>query len=316
MRSIRHESGPPATPTPPPSGTGRAHGRVIPALARHCLRVIGVAIALLTLGATTAGPAWADIEPNNTLDTAQRITVGVNGALAGRIAAPGDQDTFQFSVVAGTRYVAEILDVDNSVGQMSLHAYNNFLGRQNYGTDTCNGTGNVCARIEFTAPMTGDNYLQTHAASPTATGNYRIRVMKAYDHNLVQDTNGEPDDTLALAEPLTVGTAGAITRPIALRTPTFVTVTGDQDTYRFSVVAGTRYVAEILDVDNSEGQMSLHAYNNFLGRQNYGTDTCNGTGNVCARIEFTAPMTGDNYLQTHAVSTTSSGGYSIRVFRA
>ena len=112
----------------------------------------------------------------------------------------------------------------------------------------CNGNGDVCARIQFTTSLAGDYFLRARPVDNNRAGTYSIRVLPRYDQGLTRGTDGEPNDALALAEPIRVGRTSALTRTIAPRTATFVTVAGDQDYYRFSGVPGTTYVAEIFNV--------------------------------------------------------------------
>ena len=263
----------------------------------------------LTAALATAGVANADVEPNGSIATAEPITVGVGGALTGQISPAGDQDSYRFSGVAGRTYVAEIFNVSSSLANMGVTAFDP-AGNNLKFTTGCNGTGNVCARIEFTAGLTNNYFLRASGPSNNS-GTYRIRVLPRYDEGLTHAADGEPNDLQALAEPISPGTAGALTRTIAPRTPTFVTVNSDQDYYRFTGVAGKTYVAEVLNVSSSLGNMGVTAFDSAKNNLKF-TTGCNGTGNVCARIEFTAGLT-DTYFLRASGPSNNSGTYSIRV---
>ena len=93
------------------------------------------------------------------------------------------------------------------------------------------------------------------------TGSYKVRVLPKFDEGLVQGAQGEPDDVLSLAQPISVGTGGALTRTFAVRDSRYTTESSDQDFFRFSATAGRTYVAEVLNVSSSVTDVNLVGYN-------------------------------------------------------
>ena len=279
---------------------------------RNWLSVVVVS-GLLVLSGVLASSASADTEPNNSFDQAQSITVGVGGTISASISPAGDLDYYRFAGVAGRTYTAELLNVATSLGDTSLYGYD--AGHTELkSTYYCNGTGNVCDRIEFTTSLAGDYFLRVSGANNTKSGTYSIRVLQKYDEGLSRGADGEPNDTRALAEPITVGTAQALTRPISPRSSTYVTNDGDRDYFHFTGIAGHTYTAEVFNVAAGLGDTSLYGYD-ASGSELKSTYYCNGTGSVCDRIEFTTSLAGDYFLRVSGANNTKSGTYSIRVLQ-
>jgi hypothetical protein len=131
---------------------------------------------VLAVGFISTSPAEADTEPNNSQAAAEPIAVGLATSIVGKIAPAGDQDFYRFSGVAGKTYVAEVLNVASAVGSMSLYGYNS-SSTVLASTPSCNGSGNVCARIQFTTSLAGTYFLRARATSTTTSGSYTIRVL-------------------------------------------------------------------------------------------------------------------------------------------
>jgi hypothetical protein len=290
----------------------RRRGRILPT-------ALLSTIVLLTLGLTPAHAArtnfepanTSEIEPNNTMETAQQIGVGVHVGIDAKISPARDVDFFKFAGVAGHTYVAQVYDVAAGMGDMSLYAYDS-NGNTLTSTYRCNGSADVCDQIQFTASSSGEYYVQSLAVSGSITGAYSIRVLPRYGQGLKHDRDGEPDDAIALAGTIKVGVGGGLNRTLYPRSGKYFTVAGDQDFYRFTAVAGHTYMAEVYDVAAGIGDMSLYAYDadgNGLGS----TYRCNGSGDVCDRVQFTAATSGSYFVQALAVSGSTSGAYSVRV---
>lgn len=270
-----------------------------------------IALALIAGIAPLATEAAADTEPNNVVGAAESIGVGTAASRAGQITPAGDQDYYRFTGVEGGTYVVEIYNVASDLSDVGLTAYN-AAGTVLQSTSYCNAGGDVCARIQFTTSSAGSFFLRAKAYSSDRTGTYRIRVLPRYDQGLTRAASGEPNDAQALAEPISVGTAGTLTRVIYPRTAAYKTITAEQDYYRFTGTAGGTYVAEILNVAGDLGDMGL-TVSNLAGTTLGSTAYCNATGDVCARIEFTTSIAGTFFLRARPYSTDKSGVYAIRV---
>jgi hypothetical protein len=275
---------------------------------RKGLRGAFAAVLAAVVVLVSPGLARAETEPNDALATATPIFV--NGSDSGTLTT-GDQDYYRFSAQAGHTYVIEAYNVSSSLRQMTLYGYNSAGSTLDY-TSSCNGSGNVCARIQFTAGLDGDHYLRLKSYYTADTGSYSVRVLPSYDAGLARGTDGEPDDALALAEPIAVGMGGALKRTVAARNPAYSTNSSDQDYFHFTGKAGHTYVLEAYDVSMSLRELTLYAYSTSGSTLDY-TSSCNGSGNVCARVQFTAGLDGEYFLRVKPYYNADNGTYSVRV---
>jgi hypothetical protein len=134
-----------------------------------------------------------------------------------------------------------------------------------------------------------------------------------YGHGLVGDSTGEPDDVLALAQPISPGFDGALSRSIYPRNPAYTTVDDDTDFFRFTGVAGVTYTAEVYNAASGLERTALTVFDSSgrqLGRDSY---CYGGSGNVCNRVQFDVSIAGTYYLQVKAANTNASGTYGVRV---
>ena len=107
-------------------------------------------------------------------------------------------------------------------------------------------------------------------------------------------------------------TAGsASTLPVGWLTPTQARISSssDVDWYRFSAIAGYRYVFETFNV--SPHLSSLLRLFNTNGSTQIAYDYSGGTGNTLSRITWLAVSSGDYYLSVS--SSSGAGPYSIRI---
>lgn len=276
------------------------------------LLALALGTALVSpVAAGAAGPAAVAVDPDGTAATAATIGIGIGSARSGTIDPEGDVDFYKFAATAGRTYTVELYNVAADLGTMYLHAYNAAGTTLTY-TNGCNGSGNVCARLQLKPSIGGTYFLRVKPYRGEKSGTYAIRVLPRYDQGLTRGASGEPDDALALAAPLAVGTSGAPTRAIYPLGENYHTVGPDQDHYRFTAVAGRTYTAELYDVASDLGTMYFHAYNAAGTTLTY-TNGCNTKGGVCARLKFTPSIGGTFFLRAKPYSGDKSGTYKIRV---
>ena len=111
----------------------------------------------------------------------------------------------------------------------------------------------------------------------------------------------EPNDTVSTASPLS---AGWLTPTLAR-----ISLSSDEDWYRFSAVSGYRYVFETYNLSpHLSTLLRLYATN---GTTELDYDHSGGTGNSYSRITWQAPSSGDFYLRVSRNS--GAGQYSIRI---
>jgi hypothetical protein len=265
------------------------------------------------------GAAWdasKDQEPNDVLEIANALSVGLGNAVTrqitdnpGLISGDDDQDYYRFSGQAGQTFVIETFNVAGS-GGTSLRLYNN---TGTLLTTGASGTGVVNKRITFTLTAGGTYFILVAQADYTSwTGTYSLRVLPRYDQPGAtwSTTNDyEPNDVPEIANAIGVGPSAAVARQITSR-GNLVSGDDDQDYYRFSAQAGQNVVIETFNVAGSGGT-SLTLLNDA------GTELAAGragTGAVNRRISFTLTASGTYFVQVAQADYTSwTGSYSLRV---
>jgi hypothetical protein len=298
------------------------------------MRMTQLLIIIALFASLTALPrsvrAAGEQEPNNTQAQANPIALGyANAVVDAALSSGSDVDFFKFVAEAGRTYVIETYNIQGQprTDATGLWVYNNAgteLQNDQYGD---NGTGAANARIIF-KPLTAGTYFirvrygSRYSASNAWTGNYSLRVLPKHDETgfgWAAAADYEPNDVLELANPITVGLAGAVTRQLFDHTA-FVTDGADQDYYRFTAVAGRTYVIETYDI---QGQLRTDAtglwlYNSSgteLQDDQYGD---NGTGVANARIVFKAVTSGAYYVRVrhgarYSLVNPWIGTYSLRI---
>lgn len=292
-------------------------------------------LILLTLVATfTALPptarAASEQEPNNTQPQANTIAPGyANAVVDAALSAASDVDFFKFTAAAGRTYVIETYNIQgqprsDATGLWLYNGSGTELANDRYGDG---GTGTANARIIF-KPLTSGTYFirvrygDRFSLSNAWTGSYSLRVLPKHSEagsGWDAAADYEPNDVLELANPISVGLAGAVTRQLFDHTG-FVTDNADQDYYQFTAVAGRTYVIETFNI---QGQLrsdatGLWLYNSSgaeLQADQYGDE---GTGAANARMVFKAVTAGTYYIRVrhgarYSVSNAWIGTYSLHI---
>jgi len=112
-------------------------------------------------------------------DTSTTGRVSVGGSATGEI-APGssDKDWFKVSLIAGRTYEIDLEGAATSAGTLNnpfLRGVYNSDGSPTGLSDDDSGVGSN-AKLEFTAPTTGDYYLEAGSSGATDAGTYRLSV--------------------------------------------------------------------------------------------------------------------------------------------
>lgn len=263
----------------------------------------------------------AEVEPNNTIAQANPIVVGyTQGHRNATIPTASDVDVFKFTAAANATYVIETYNVAGTPGTDA----NGIWLRNASGTALTddrhanNGTGTASARIVFTFVNAGIYYITVDTAEfGSWTGTYSLRVLPKYNQpgaGWDPAADYEPNDTKEIANAMTIGLGGAVTRQLADHT-SFATADSDNDYYVFTATAGRTYVIEIYNVAGTSSRaVGLWLYNNTgsaITNDQYGN---NGTGAVNARIIFTASASEAVFIQVKdATFEEWAGTYSLRV---
>ena len=254
-------------------------------------------------------------EPNNTLDTAEPITPGITGlarAIEPRNPAfntnTADRDAFYFSAVPSQTYTAEVFDVASSLGNLCIAVYDSAM---NLVSSECyNGSGNVSARAEFDVSLAGTYFIRVSPDYSSQSGTYRVRVLPQSGHGLTWGSDGEPNDTMALAQPQPLGTFRTAT--IAARNPSFNTQTSDRDYYSISTTAGRRYTVTTSNLTGTIiGQGDLTVYDSAGTSVAYSGYCAEAVGTQCNLVSFDSSLGGTYFVRFDPEYSSQSGTYKL-----
>jgi len=277
---------------------------------------VTVGAMLIVLG--VPAEAFAEPEPNDSMETAVPLTLGRVGIGDGQIFPAGDVDYYKFVTTTGGTFVAEAFNVAVDLGRIEL-SVRNAAGTELGVSSSCGtaSTGNVCARVQVTVSIAGTYFLRLSGYSSLASGTYRVRVLPRYDQGLTWDSAGEPNDVLALAPEIGVGRTEAITRRIYPRNPDYYTVRAEEDYYRFVAQSAGTFVVEAFNVASDLGRVDLSVYNS-AGTELGVSSSCGSfsSGNVCARVQVRVSIAGTYFVRVMPYSTVASGTYRLRVLPA
>ena len=227
-------------------------------------------------------------------DTDNTATVGAH--TWGKIEADDDRDWFKVDLTAGKLYQIDVRgDEQHPVGEdmvidMHLHGVYDSAGNLLPGTEQSNAGWWLSPRLYFDPPATGTYYIEL--GSNCGTGNYRLTVTdKGADQSADTSTTG----TVAVD-----GTAiGSIPG------------SGDQDWFKASLTAGTKYRIGIDARDDGQaGWLSdpaLLGIHDADGDLIANTDDDNGGTGRNSLLEFTPTTTGDHFIAV------GYGEYSLRL---
>ena len=156
--------------------------------------------------------------------------------------------------------------------------------------------------LSYTAPSTGEIYIEAGAFSSALTGSYQLDVKQtSIATSSLGDIVGDTISEASLANLNTIFDGN-------------IDFLGDRDMFRFSLEADTTYRFDVRGSHSNHGtlwdpQAFLYNENNTLVAQ----DDDSGTG-FEASISYTTPDTGDYYLNVMAnigELSQTSGSYSV-----
>jgi hypothetical protein len=291
----------------------------------------------------------AEIEPNNVSTQAQQLdSIGRANPVQAAINVASDTDWFAFNAVGGQTYVIELFDVAATLGALGVSCAGDGMTQGNGlgvlvldsaatlragGCDAASFTqtaGNVHHFVEFTAPASGRYFVLVIPNSGTVTGNYGLRILPRYDQSGASwdAASFEPNNARANSYALGIGSSAALNSQIEARDPDFSSFQPDKDWYRFTAVAGRSYTVELFSVaaglagngsscqDEVSGTgVGLNIFG-LSGTLIIGDCNAEGTtanGELHHQVQFSAPESGEIYLQVAPNAPQASGGYSLRV---
>jgi cell division septation protein DedD len=186
-------------------------------------------------------------EPNNSVWNSYLIAVGTEHAIQSQIEARttglstywAEQDWYRFAATANQAYIAELFDVDASLGVTgtSCDGVNHRTGttiriyRPNgtlfAGTCTPNGTtgvGNVQHRLLFTAEQSDTYHIRVRPNGNNAAGSYRLRVCLNDGSGVCPDSPPPANTNTPTATSTPTSTPTATSTPTSTPTATHTSV--------------------------------------------------------------------------------------------
>jgi len=228
-------------------------------------------------GSYTLSLSIAD-DHGDSIDTASTISPGLTPS--------DDLDFFRFSAQTGTTYTIEVLLDSHPDTVLTLYDSRGNLLDEN--DDGRQGGGEL---LEWNAPSTGDYYVEVRSYYQSSdTGSYTLSLspeIRAFDQH---------GDSLQTASTISHGlTTGAIDP------------SDDSDFFRFSAQAGTTYTIEVLLDSHPDTVLTLYdSRGNWLDENDDGR---RGGGEL---LEWTAPSTGDHYVEVRSYYQSSdTGSYTL-----
>lgn len=278
-------------------------------------------LLLVLVWVISVGHVLAESEPNDSIATADPITIGYAGGEVNATLTDNDNDYYMFTAVAGRTYVIETYNIQGTPGTRAtgVWLYNSA------GTEIANddmghhGSGNANARLIYTFNSGGSYYLRVRDAEFTNwTGSYSLRILPKYNEpgaGWDANNDNEPNDVLPIANQLQIGWHHAKTHQLFPHN-SYVTPASDNDWYYFTTPANRTYVIETYNIQGTPGSRAtgIWLYNengSEIAADEFGN---NGTGTGNARLVHTFVNAGTYFIRVKDAEFEDwTGGYSIRM---
>ncbi|TXI40681.1 MAG: hypothetical protein E6Q59_03200 [Nitrosomonas sp.] len=218
--------------------------------------------------------------------TATTVVVDIGDSVTGAIEVSGDQDWFQVSLVAGQTYQFRLNSV--SIGGLSDPVLSLYRPTGSPIISDDDGGDGLNSLITYTASETGTYYLGARAYS-SGIGNYNLSA------TLISDDF-----------PATTATTGVVA--IGGSATGAIEVSGDQDWFQVSLVAGETYQFRLDSA--SVGGLGDPFLALYSASGSILTANDNDGSSINSLITFTAMETGNYYLGARA-SSSGTGNYTI-----
>ena len=216
---------------------------------------------------------------------------GSESDIGGRIDFGGEQDSFNLTLGAGTRYTFSLRGSDSGVGTLS----DPFLELLQSGVvvaENDDGGVGLDSELRFTPTTSGAYTLRASAWSPDETGSYRLQIGSEAAGNEPADVPGDTSSQAALANGANV--SGEID------------FGGDEDWFRVDLQTGNEYSFALGGLADS--LLTLYDSNGrFLAMDDDGGDELD------ALLRFTPTSNGTYYIAASAYSDRETGNYQLRM---
>ena len=224
-------------------------------------------------------------------DNSTRARAAVGRTSTGNIEYEGDVDWYRFAARTGNRYTVTLAGAgDNGLGDPVLRVVDRD-GNELAANDDSEGSLN--SALEFIPAANGDVFIEARGYGDAYTGAYAINVSA---ERLPRDNIGNSTSTggrINLGQSLD----GTLDFP------------SDSDWYRVRLTEGQSYRFTLNSSgDNPIGDPLIRLHNSR--GEEVGVDDDGGDG-LNSYLEFTAPSTGNYYVEASSFTGDATGGYTI-----
>ncbi|MGB0438537.1 MAG: pre-peptidase C-terminal domain-containing protein [Paracoccaceae bacterium] len=231
-----------------------------------------------------------------TIDTAGSISPGV--PLINQLGIESDRDWFGVDLTAGQIYRVDLRGADGGFGTLAdpmIYSIRDDNGTALVGSENDNANGSLNSRLEFIANTTGRYYIDVGSSDDESAGTYHLLV-----------------STLSVTDDFAGSAATSGVLPIDGSVSGSIDLSGDQDWFAMTLLAGERYVWTLEGVGGD-------ALNSTRTLAIYGDDgqevTSAGSPDATSEdsqstLRFTAPDTGLFFVSVGA-GTGTTGDYAV-----
>lgn len=224
-------------------------------------------------------------------DTSTRARAAVGRTSTGNIEYEGDIDWYRFSARTGNRYTITLAGAgDSGLGDPVLRILDRDGNELAMNDDS---EGSLNSALEFIPTANGDVFIEARAYGDAYTGAYALNVST---ERLPRDNIGNSTSTSGRINP-GQSLEGTLDFP------------SDTDWYRVRLTEGQSYRFTLNSSgDNPIGDPLIRLHNSR--GEEVGVDDDGGDG-LNSYLEFTAPSTGNYYVEATSFTGDATGGYTI-----
>ena len=225
----------------------------------------------------------------NDASTGGRVSVG--RTVTGNIEFEGDYDWYRFSARTGNRYIVSLAGAgEGGLGDPVLRVVD-ADGNELAANDDSEGTLN--SRLEFVPRANGNVFIEARGYGEGYSGRYELNVAA---ERLPRDSVGNSTSTGGR-----IRTGQAVSNALDFA--------GDTDWYRVRLEQGQSYHFTLNGAGDNALSDPLLALYDSSGAQ-VGMDDDGGDG-LNSYLEFTAPTTGNYYVEARGFGEEAEGGYTL-----
>lgn len=237
---------------------------------------------------SVAGQVLPEDDASGATNTRGRLEVG--GEVQSTLGFPSDRDWYRIRLTEGETYRFALSGAgDDAIGDPLLKLYD--ARGEELSSDDDSGEG-LNSYLEFTAPATGNFFLEARGFSDEATGGYTLSARAG-------DIPADASTDVSLS-------ADGDYRDGVLATA------GDRDWYRVTMAEGASMRVGLNGGDGAGALGDPYLAVHGPDGAEIATDDDGGEG-LNSWLEFTAPAAGDYYLEARGFSEDAEGSYTLTI---